>query len=282
MGGEGLRRSRILLLTIVALLCAGCSNALLFFPSSTLVRTPADLELDYRDVFLESADGTRLHAWWLPAQGKSRATVYFLHGNAENISTHIASVWWLPAEGIDVLLLDYRGFGRSEGRPTLSGVVEDVAAGLDWLAAELPAEQPLVVLGQSLGASVAGYVTATRREQYPQLTAVVLDSAFTGFRDIAWDIATGHWLTWPFSPLVAWSMPARYELGEVIDRLAPLPVLIVHGEADTIIPVKHARRLYRMAGQPRQLLLHPGGHIATFGAPENREKLLAFIEEALQ
>ena len=112
--------SGYLVCALLALMClSGCTatTALLFYPQDHHVRTPHDLALDYQDVWLTAADGTRLHAWWLPAVGgnSKTPTVLHLHGNAENISTHIQSVAWLPLEGVNVLMLDYRGFGLSVG-----------------------------------------------------------------------------------------------------------------------------------------------------------------------
>ena len=88
-----------------------------------MVLTPARIGLAYQDVYLPTPDGVRLHGWYLPAQGEARGTLLFLHGNAENISTHIASVYWLPAQHYNVLLIDYRGYGESTGTPTLPGLV---------------------------------------------------------------------------------------------------------------------------------------------------------------
>ena len=77
---------------------------------------------------LAAPDGTKLHAWFLPAGGTARGTVLHLHGNAANVSNHLPLVAWMPARGYNVLMLDYRGFGKSEGRPTLDGIVEDALA----------------------------------------------------------------------------------------------------------------------------------------------------------
>ena len=96
---------------VIALELGSCAN-LLFFPQRDLVLTPDQVGLAYRDVWFEAADGTRLHGWFLPAEKKmalsAACTVLFLHGNAENISTHLASVSWLPAQGYNVFLFDYR------------------------------------------------------------------------------------------------------------------------------------------------------------------------------
>src|SRR5512143_2232820 len=114
---------RLLLLACIILM-QGCTS-LIFQPMQMQVRTPGDVGLDYRDLYFHAADATLLHGWFLPAQHEAKGTLLFLHGNAENISTHLGSVWWLPAEGYNVFLYDYRGYGYSEGKPSLDGLLSD-------------------------------------------------------------------------------------------------------------------------------------------------------------
>ena len=109
-------------LFLLTLLLSGCSNltSLFFYPQQQYLRTPSDINLEYDEVRVKAVDGTELVSWFLPAdedseQGKNSPIVLFLHGNAENISTHIGSVYWLPEEGVNVFLLDYRGYGHSQG-----------------------------------------------------------------------------------------------------------------------------------------------------------------------
>ena len=105
---------RLLLIGLLSVGLLGC-NGVFFVPYRAHVQTPKQLGLAYEDVYFQAGDGTLLHAWFLPAESKALGTILFLHGNAENISTHIMSVRWLPARGFNVLLLDYRGYGASGG-----------------------------------------------------------------------------------------------------------------------------------------------------------------------
>ena len=111
---------RLIPAVCLVLLLQGCSS-LFFYPMEPWVQNPARQGLDYEDVVLIHPDGLRIHGWWLPARGTARGTVYFLHGNAQNISTHLMNVHWLPERGYNVFLLDYRGYGLSEGDPDLEG-----------------------------------------------------------------------------------------------------------------------------------------------------------------
>jgi fermentation-respiration switch protein FrsA (DUF1100 family) len=258
-------------------LLQACSG-LLFYPDHRMVRTPADLGLDYSDVTIRAADGTNLHGWWLPAQGAAKGTVFFLHGNAENISTHIGSVFWLPAVGYQVLLLDYRGFGRSEGRPALPAVFQDIEAGFAWLG-EQPevAGRPLFLLGQSLGAALGGYVAATEPRVRQYLAGVVLDAGIARYRWIAREAAARSWLTWPVQWPVGWSMPDDYDLLDVVDDLSPLPVMFIHGTHDEIVPFHHSQQLFAAAREPKSFLSYDGPHIGAFRDAENRRYLVQFF-----
>lgn len=268
-----------LMAALSMLLLTGCSG-LLFVPMKPLVRTPADIGLEYRDVALTAADGTPLSAWWLPARGPAKGTVLFLHGNAENISTHIGSVYWLPAEGYQVLLLDYRGFGRSAGRPLIPEVFADIRAALAWLGNE-PAvrDVPLFLLGQSLGASLGGYLAGADPALRARFKAVVLDAGFARYRWIAREVAARSWLTWPVQWPIAWSMPDGYDLVDEVAHISPVPVLLIHGTQDEIVGYDHARALFDAAREPRFLLSYDGPHIGSFQDPEIRTALLGFFAE---
>lgn len=275
---------RWLCLMVLGVSLSGCGR-LLFFPQAELVRTPGDVGLAWRDVHIRSADGTPLHAWWLEAAAADgsppRGTVYFLHGNAENISTHLASVHWLPAAGYQVLLLDYRGFGRSAGEPRLPGVVEDVQAGFRWLAAEPQAQDlPLFLLGQSIGAALGAQVAGTDGEARAQLAGVVLDSGIARFGWIAREVAAKGWLTWPLQWPIAWTMPRGYDPLDAVAAIAPLPVMILHGRNDAIVPFRHGEALDAAAGEPKTFVPYDGPHIGAFLYPSVRSRLLEFFAEA--
>lgn len=270
---------RLALLVTVTGMMAGCSG-LLFYPARPLVRTPTDVGLAYRNVELHAADGTRLNAWWLPAQGEAQGTVLFLHGNAENISTHLASVYWLPAAGYQVLLLDYRGFGLSAGVPEIPAVFQDIRAALTWLVTEAPgAPAPLYLLGQSLGASLGGYLAGADADVRASFRAVVLDAGFARYSWIAQEVAARSWVTWPLQWPIAWSMPDGYDLVDQVGHISPVPLLLIHGTGDDIVGYRHARALFDAARQPRFLLSYDGGHIGSFQDPEIRQAVLNFFAD---
>jgi hypothetical protein len=263
-------------------LALGACTGVIFQPMHELVLTPDQIGLEYEEVDFEAADGVRLHGWFLPAQAPRRGSILFLHGNAQNISTHIASVAWLPAQGFDVLLFDYRGYGRSGGSPSLAGLHLDFEAALEALLARPEIERDtVIVFGQSLGASLAiTALAASPRRQ--QVRALVVEGGFTSYRALAREKLAGFWLTWPWQAPLALTIDDRYRPIDVIGELAPLPLLIVHGEADQVVPPDHAIALYEAARPPKTLWLVPGaGHIAAFTTSANRATLVGYLTRSL-
>jgi fermentation-respiration switch protein FrsA (DUF1100 family) len=276
-----LLRHALPILAGLALALGGCTG-LIFQPMQELVLTPDQIGLDYREVDFRAADGVRLHGWFLPARAPRRGSILFLHGNAQNISTHIASVGWLPAVGFDVLLFDYRGYGRSEGSPSLAGLHLDVEAALETLLA-WPGIDPdrVVVLGQSLGAAVAitALASSSRRRQ---VQALIVEGAFTSYRELAREKLAGFWLTWPVQVPLGLTIDDGYRPIDAIAELAPMPLLIVHGEEDQVVPPDHAIALYEAARPPKTLWLVPAaGHIGAFTTPANRAELVDYLTRTL-
>lgn len=269
---------RVTLIAALLLAVTGCTN-LLFHPMREHVLTPDQLGLAYRDVWFEAEGGVRLHGWFLPAQGDAMGSVLFLHGNAENISTHIASVAWMPGAGLNVFLIDYRGYGLSEGSPTLDGLHHDIAAAIDK-ALTLDDVDPdrLVVFGQSMGGALA--ITALARSPHRhRLHALVVEGAPSSYRGLAREKLAEFWLTWPFQAPLSWTIDDRYKPAEAIASIAPVPVLIIHGEADTIVPPAHGEALFAAAREPKTLWRLPGiYHIQAFILPENRRRLIDYLQ----
>ena len=254
----------------------GCSRVF-FYPMSDWVQTPSDQDLEYQDVFIShDNDGARLHGWWLPAQtDRAMGTVYFLHGNAQNVSTHLMNVYWLPSQGYNVFLLDYQGFGRSEGRARLPDVFEDVQAGLEWLHKKDNLERPLIVFGQSLGASLLPYVLS-RSENRELYDCVIMEAGFAGFRDIARDAMRRSFLLWPASFVFPYFISDDREAKDHIAGMSPAPLLILHSSDDRVVPFDHGERLFELAEEPKYFRQVPGEHLSAMGDVAVRKEMLEF------
>ena len=271
------------LISILALLLslAGCSS-MLFYPEPGLPFTPDKARLEYRDVNLTAADGTRLHGWWLPAKAgvPVKGTVLHLHGNGGNMSWHLGGSWWLPEQGYQVLMLDYRGYGQSQGEPSLPAIYQDIQAAFDWLKAAPEVQgKPLVVLGQSIGGALAVHYLAEHPDERSRIKALVLDGVPASYRDVARNSLSNSWLTLPFRTPLSWFIPDGDSAVNGLPRIAGTPMLIFHSMDDTLVPLVNGISVYKAAPPPRVLQLTRGGHVQTFADPLWRQVMLRYLED---
>ena len=219
-------------------------NALLFLPERKLPTTP---QTTYEEVAVATEDGERLHAWWIPAAERPIGHVLFCHGNGGNISDRVLHAALLHRAGLDVLLFDYRGYGRSTGRASEEGTYRDARAARAALLGrrEVDAGRVLYV-GESLGGAVA---IALAHEAPP--AGVVLVSTFTSVRDMA----RRHY---PFVPAAA--VPDAYPSLRLIRDLRA-PLLVLHGDRDDLVPLMFGQELYDAAPEPKRMHVLTGvGH----------------------
>lgn len=219
-------------------------------PSRKLVASPQAVGLDYETVWLKTEDGIRLHGWYVPA-AEPRGTVLFFHGNAGNISHRLDSLRIFHQLGLAVLIIDYRGYGQSEGKPSEAGTHRDaLAAWRHLVEVRRTAPGRIVVFGRSLGAALGAWLATQERPG-----ALILESAFTSVPDLAGDLY--WWL--PARRLARFEYAARDYLAEV-----RCPVLVVHSPEDEIIPFSHGQALYAAARPPKEFLQLQGDHNAGF------------------
>jgi len=253
-----------------AALCAAlffAQHRLVYLPDATLYATPAALGLDFQERWIATADGVRLHAWWIPGPREAPA-VLFLHGNAGNISHRLDTIRLLAELGVGVLIVDYRGYGRSGGTPDEQGSYEDARAALAHLSRELgvPAER-VVVFGRSLGGGIASWLAA-----HHDCAGLVLESTWTSLPDLAATI-------YPLFPVRLLARIRYDSLSRV--AVARCPVLVVHSRDDEIVPFSHGERLFAAAREPKRLLAISGSHNEGFllsGAPY-RDGIARFLHE---
>ena len=200
-------------------------------------------ELGAADVELLSPDGLRLHAWLVPARGERLATALYLHGNAGNLSDRPEHLRSLAAAGAEALIVDYRGYGKSEGSPSEANLYEDAEAAYEWLLANERRPERIVLYGESLGTAVATDLASQR-----ECGALVLEAPFPSRAAVANLIV-------PFlGPLVARGFETARKIAKV-----RCPVLVLHGTADQVIPHAMGRAVFDAAPEPKTFWSIPGG-----------------------
>lgn len=273
------------LLLAATLPLTGCVEWMYFYkPSQIAYTTPEEQGLKHEEVSFTSADGTRLRGWFIPAQGQRRGTIAYFHGNSKNISGHLRYVQWLPARGYDVFLFDYRGYGDSAGSPNPRGVHDDCLAALAYLRTRPDvAQDRLIVLGQSLGGNYA--LSAVADSPRTGIRAVVVEGAFASHREIARDRVAGYPLPagmrhWLIDVLVG----DHYDALDAVKQMDDVPLLIIHGTDDALVPYRHAHLLFDAARGPKALWTVPGGrHLDTFVYRQEpwRERLVEYLDKAV-
>jgi alpha-beta hydrolase superfamily lysophospholipase len=234
-------------------------------------RAPADANIYYRDLTLTTDDGVDVSAWYVPAVDPGAPTVLLAHGLLGSKGGMLRFVPWLHDAGYNVMLLDFRGHGSSDPRPSSIGPEEvlDVQAALDWLEAEGAGDR-VAGLGMSLGAS-ALVNTAIQDER---LDALILDSLFAEWGDT--DFAQGYRLP------PDWLVPGVPNPEELMPRIH-VPVFFIHGTADILTHEDHAHRLYAAANEPKEIWINDSGHAwSAWTYPDAyQQKVLDFLGSAL-
>lgn len=256
----------------------GACSTLLYYPTQGQYFNPAKIPLKYDDIFITNKDGHKIHAWYFPSQGVSKGTFLFFHGNGENLSSHFLGLYWLPAHGYSYLIFDYPGYDQSEGVPTPENTVETGKEVLRWLV-QHKEPGPLYIYGQSLGGNVALRVVLEMKHEIP-IKAVIVDGSFASYQDVGRAMMAKNWFTWLLQPLSYLVLSDKYAPNS-LDELPPIPLLVIHGEKDPVVPVDQGKKLYAKAKEPKQLWLLPKGHHAdSFFTEEGlyRQKLLDYLD----
>jgi fermentation-respiration switch protein FrsA (DUF1100 family) len=247
------------------LIVVGCSaNRMVFQPWTAMEASPADLKRPCEDIFFSASDGVRLNGWFFSADTNVAAgfVILLCHGNAGNLSHRLPIIDMLLKAGASVFAFDYRGYGRSSGKPSEKGVCLDAEAAWQWLRDHGFAAMNIVALGESLGGGVVCEL-ATRKP----IAGMILQSTFTSVPDVASELMP--WL--PVRLLVT----TRFDNHAKLKRLQ-VPVLFLHGRKDTIIPFRHAQKNFATAKAPKYFAELDGDHNdALTASPEKYQRAVA-------
>ncbi len=245
---------------ILVLWTTGCMERLFYYPIRAATYPPPHLSTA-ESVTFESDDGTQLHGWFIPAEGVASPadapTILHVHGNAGNIESHVWFTEYLPPAGFNVFIFDYRGYGRSEGKARSRGpLIADTNAALNAILQRDDVDPGRIgMYGQSLGGSIALNLMADRSE----IRAAVIESAFASWREMAASAVGSNPPGFLSRLLAKMLIKDDHRPVDAIGRI-DRPILLLHGTADTIVPIGHGRRLAKAGSMAALAELEGGEH----------------------
>jgi fermentation-respiration switch protein FrsA (DUF1100 family) len=249
-------------------------DRLFYYPTKDAPFTPAKYGHKFEDVSFNASDGVKLHGWWIPAKTKTaKATVVYSHGNAGSLPHHLVFVYWLVDAGYNVMMYDYRGYGKSGGEISKVGIVEDAKAAYLYTTGRKEVDG-IISIGHSLGGAKS--IVALAELAPKNLKAVVVDSTFASYKDMAERVA---------GPRARKIVTDTFEPYVYVKKLPEgTPILVVHGSDDETIPFAQAERLLAAANQPKRLMRVVGGnHVNCFFVDDGkyRTQLLRWMDQIL-
>ena len=262
---------------MISILLYYLQDYLLFKPE----KLPEDFEFyydnqEFEEHNLETRDGAVINGVRFKPKGESKGIVFYLKGNSKSIKGWGKFAVDFTRHGYNVLMLDYRGFGKSDGLAKIPLVFSDLNSGFQWVQSHNPNQLPVYIIAQSLGASLA-VPFAANPEIRSKISGIAIDAAFANYADVTRHAFSKHWLTWLLQYPAAWWISNPYNPIDFIEQISPVPILIFHSEQDAVIPFHNADLLYKKAAEPKYFFMSKGPHIATFNQSSARDRLLKFM-----
>jgi fermentation-respiration switch protein FrsA (DUF1100 family) len=221
-------------------------DGMFYFPEKDIWQTPKDISLGYEEIYFTTKDKITISGWYIPAENE-KGVILFCHGNAGNISHRLDSIKIFNSLNLSVLIFDYRGYGKSEGKPSESGTYLDAEAAWDYLVdVKQKSPEKIILFGRSLGGAVAAEIALRKNP-----AGLIIESSFTSVPDIGKK----------FYPLLPIKLISKFRYS-TIDKIGLIkcPKLIIHSPEDEIIPFEHGKHLYEKASSPKEFLEIKGGH----------------------
>lgn len=252
-----------------------------YWPSREVLGQP---EHEHRDVWIDTEDGNHLHGWWFPPHrpGVNRGTVVQFHGNAGNVTGHSALLEWLSDSGWGLLSFDYRGYGRSSGSPSQGGLQRDALAAIRWALSHEARDRPIFLYGQSLGGAVLvdAFAELTHEERQ-RVAAVVVEGTFHSYSEMAASVTFRHPLLLPLTGVAYCCVSSAHDAAAALSGISPVPLLVIHGARDDVVPLAFGQAVYDLALPPKELWVIPwANHLEPLKGMAVRRQLRAWLERA--
>ena len=272
-------------LFFIFLLNLYCNNYLLYHPGKANYLPPERLRLNYEEFYLGGVDQNSIHAWLFPvSSGKATATIVQFHGNAENMSSHYISLIWLAKYNFELFTFDYRGYGRSDGKVDTAKIIADSKLVLKFLQSRnQKKETPIILWGQSLGGILAARALGEMKKR-SFIRGIVIEASFASYRSIGQ--SAGGRVCFPLGYLAYLILSDSYSIQEMLPTFSPIRTIVIHGNADPVVPYEKGREIFALAKEPKDFLeIDKGGHLNWHHlknyAPQ-RKQLLKILQDTLK
>ncbi len=294
-------RKKSFILVCMCLMVTACTG-LFFQPVKLHYSSPEQYGFEYEDIYFKGKSGLDLHGWWFPGAKASpdaseeaspglksaptksvqlkpsRASILFLHGNGQNISTHAGFIYWLTRYQYDVFIFDYRGYGKSEGEAHIEGALDDIQSARDYLASRSPEGEKIFMLAHSLGASLG----ISSLVQHPGgIDGAIFVAPFSSYPKVAGEMMSRSWLTWAFQWLTPIFVSSEHNPRDAIAQLENMPTLFIYSDEDQMIASQHVLDLYALATQPKSIARVSGSHNQLFSQPQTQQIIVEYLEGLL-
>ena len=227
-------------------------TGLFYHPDKFLYTTPEVEDLKKEDLYFNNQSGVKLHSWYIAPKNGKKGLILFFHGNAQNLSSHFKALSWLCHKGYGLLIFDYQGYGLSEGSPSPKALSRDAVAALE-LSLKIQKEKKLpklIFYGQSLGGAVLlKGLELAQLSSAPDL--VVLDSTFSNYEQLTFDIMKNSTLLFLFSPLAYVLISDEGNVDTYLPEFK-YKALVIHGRHDQVVPFEHGKYIYKSLGSDQK------------------------------
>jgi uncharacterized protein len=257
-----IKRNSIFLLLILSLLVSACETVF-YSPGSYYYYPPENFGYSPQEFFFPSLDGTKLSGWMFPSRASTKKNLIILqfHGNGENMTSHYTSLAWTTKKGFELITFDYRGYGKSEGELGHKGVIEDAVAAYNFAKKRaLKTDQKIILYGQSLGATILLKAIEEFKDTHV-IHSVFIEGGFLNHKEMANEFLSRFWITWPFQWLPYLVVNGSYSPDHFFEYFpAGVPLIVIHGEKDEIIPIRFGKEIYSLAKPPKRWILAKDKH----------------------
>lgn len=270
-------------LILFVFLISGCEKYF-FYPQKVLYYMPETCKYAPENLIVETDKGKLLHGWYFKTNVKKpKGTIFFLHGNSNNISTESVGMLWVIDKGYNLLTFDYRGYGLSQGKPNIEGVLYDGLEFVDAIMKDNKVDKKnLIIHGQSLGGAVASHIAAFS-PYADKFKVLILESTFTSWKSVSKEIASKNFLTWAWQYPISWGITGKYSSLENLKASKIKNTIIIHSKKDNMIGYKNAESLFEISHEPKVILSDDfSSHAAIMQNPRIQKEYMEYLDKFIK